>query len=40
VKAKLNNQAHFGCTSGSVMPLSPVSARVVEATEDWRIVAL
>ena len=30
----------FGCTSGSVIPLPPVFARVVEESEDCRAVAL
>ena len=29
----------FGCTSGSVIPLPPVFARVVEESEDCRAVA-
>jgi hypothetical protein len=30
----------FGCTSGSVIPLPPVFARVVEESEDCRAEAL
>ncbi len=40
VEATSNKQGNIiGCTSGSVIPLPPVFARVVEASEDCRAVA-
>ena len=36
VEVKSARWGHYGCTSGSVIPLPPVFARVVEESEDCR----
>jgi hypothetical protein len=40
VEVKSTCRADYGCTSGSVILLPPVFARVLEASEDCRAVAL